>query len=65
MGAHGTLIIMVILSLASWYIILTKAWDQRRLFKQYKEVEKGFWTAGNICVTAPRSCSGKDNVVPA
>jgi biopolymer transport protein ExbB len=58
--AHGTLIIMVILSLASWYIILTKAWDQRRLFKQYKEVEKGFWTAGNIRDGAAK-LSGKDN----
>jgi biopolymer transport protein ExbB len=58
--AHGTLIIMVILSLASWYIILTKLWDQRRLFKQYKEVEKGFWTAGNIRDGAAK-LSGKDN----
>jgi biopolymer transport protein ExbB len=58
--AHGTLIIMVIMSLASWYIILTKAWDQRRLFKQYKEMEKGFWTAGNIRDGAAK-LSGKDN----
>ena len=58
--AHGTLIIMVILSLASWYIILTKLWDQRRLFKQYKEVEKGFWTAGNIRDGAAK-LTGKDN----
>ena len=58
--AHGTLIIMVILSLASWYIILTKAWDQRRLFKQYKEVEKGFWTAGSIRDGAAK-LTGKDN----
>ncbi|HET9395894.1 MAG TPA: hypothetical protein VFO36_07535, partial [Nitrospiraceae bacterium] len=58
--AHGTLIIMVVLSLASWYIILTKAWDQRRLFKQYKEVEKGFWTAGSIRDGAAK-LTGKDN----
>lgn len=58
--AHGTLIIMVILSLASWYIILTKAWDQRRLFKQYKEVEKSFWTAGNLRDGAAK-LTGKDN----
>jgi hypothetical protein len=51
---------MVIMSLASWYIILTKAWDQRRLLKQYKEVEKGFWTAGNIRDGAAK-LTGKDN----
>ena len=58
--AHGTLIIMVIMSLASWYIILTKVWDQRRLFKSYREVEKGFWTAGNIRDGAAK-LTGKDN----
>lgn len=40
--------IMVIMSFASWYIMLTKLWDQRRIRKAYKEVEKGFWTAGNL-----------------
>ena len=58
--AHGTLIIMVIMSLASWYIILTKLWDQRRVFKAYKEVEKGFWTAGNVRDGATK-LTGKDN----
>jgi biopolymer transport protein ExbB len=36
------------MSLASWYIILTKLWDQRRLRKDFQEVQKGFWTAGNL-----------------
>jgi biopolymer transport protein ExbB len=27
--AKGTLIILVLMSLFSWYIILTKIWDQR------------------------------------
>ena len=46
--AKGTLIILVIMSLASWYIILTKLWDQRRVRKSYREMEKGFWNAGNL-----------------
>ncbi|MGH8178117.1 MAG: MotA/TolQ/ExbB proton channel family protein [Steroidobacter sp.] len=46
--AKGTLIILVIMSLASWYVTLTKLWDQRRVRKHYKEVEKGFWNAGNL-----------------
>ena len=44
----GVLILLVIMSLASWYVILTKLWDQRRLRKDYVEVHKGFWTAGNL-----------------
>jgi biopolymer transport protein ExbB len=46
--AKGTLIILVIMSLVSWYIIFTKLWDQRRLRKQYEQVQKGFWTVGNL-----------------
>jgi len=46
--AKGTLIILVIMSLASWYVILTKLWDQSRVRKAYRDVEKGFWTAGNL-----------------
>lgn len=54
------LIILVIMSLASWYIILTKLWDQRRVRKAYKEVEKGFWTAGNLRDSIAK-LTGKDN----
>ena len=46
--ARGVFALLVIMSLASWYILLTKLWDQRRLRNGYKEVEKGFWTAGNL-----------------
>jgi biopolymer transport protein ExbB len=46
--ARGVFGLLVIMSLASWYILLTKLWDQRRLRNGYKEVEKGFWTAGNL-----------------
>ncbi len=44
----GVLIILIVMSLASWYILLTKLWDQRRLRNDYKEVQKGFWTSGNL-----------------
>jgi biopolymer transport protein ExbB len=46
--AKGTLIILVIMSLASWYIILTKIWDQNRLRKHYQETEKGFWSGKSL-----------------
>lgn len=58
--AIGTLIILLVMSLASWYIILTKLWDQRRIRKDYQEVQKGFWTAGNLRDGAAKL--GKDNV---
>ena len=46
--AKGTLIILVIMSLVSWYIIFTKLWDQRRLAKQYEQTKKNFWNAGSL-----------------
>jgi biopolymer transport protein ExbB len=59
--AKGTFAILLIMSLASWYVILTKLWDQRRVRKAYQEVEKGFWTAGNLRDGAAK-LTGKDNV---
>lgn len=58
--SHGTLIIMVILSLASWYVIFTKLWDQSRIFKSYKEMEKNFWSASNLREGISK-LTGKDN----
>jgi biopolymer transport protein ExbB len=43
-----TLVILVLMSLGSWFIILTKLWDQRTLKKAGKVVEKQFWTAPSI-----------------
>jgi biopolymer transport protein ExbB len=45
---RSTLIIMIIMSLASWYIIFTKAWDQRKLRNAAIAAEQKFWTAGSI-----------------
>jgi biopolymer transport protein ExbB len=56
----GVLYVLIIMSLASWYIILTKLWDQRRVRKDYQEVTKGFWTAGNLRDGINKL--GKDNV---
>jgi biopolymer transport protein ExbB len=45
---RGTLIVLIIMSLGSWFIILTKLWDQRALRKSAAAVEKGFWTAPSL-----------------
>ena len=46
--ARSTLVILLIMSLASWYVILTKLWDQSKLKKSAKIVEKQFWTAPSV-----------------
>ena len=46
--ARGTLIILVLMSLFSWYIILIKIWDQRKLRQSAKLTEQKFWTASSI-----------------
>jgi biopolymer transport protein ExbB len=58
--AMSVLVILIVMSLSSWYVIFTKVWDQARIRKSYKEVEKGFWTAGNLR-DGMAKLTGKDN----
>src|SRR5215510_1549990 len=58
--AKGTLIILVLMSLFSWYIILTKIWDQRKLKTSAKLVEKNFWNAPSIKDGVERIKKGDD-----
>jgi biopolymer transport protein ExbB len=46
--AKFNLIIMLIMSMGSWYIIFTKYWEQRKMFQSANGVTDGFWTAGSI-----------------
>jgi biopolymer transport protein ExbB len=46
--SHGVLALLVIMSFLSWYIILTKLWDQHKLSSSYKTVEKTFWTSPSL-----------------
>src|SRR6187401_2121400 len=46
--ARGTMIILLIMSAVSWYIIFSKLWDQRRLKAGAKVVEKQFWSSGSL-----------------
>ncbi len=45
---RGTLMVLVAMSLGSWFIMFTKLWDQRALRKSGKVVEKQFWTAPSL-----------------
>jgi biopolymer transport protein ExbB len=46
--ARSVLILLLIMSLASWYVMLTKLWDQRKLKQSARVVEKQFWTAPSV-----------------
>jgi len=46
--AKGTLVILVIMSMGTWYILVVKLVEQNKLFRQYKAAKKTFWTAGTL-----------------
>ncbi len=46
--SRGTLIILVIMSMGSWYIMFVKVYEQAKLFKQAREVQAKFWQASSI-----------------
>jgi biopolymer transport protein ExbB len=56
----GTLIILAVMSLFSWYIILTKIWDQAKLKSSAKTVEKTFWNAPSVKDGIERLKKGDD-----
>jgi len=45
---RATLIILAIMSMGSWYIIITKLIDQSKIMKQSKETSAKFWKASSI-----------------
>ena len=46
--SRGTLIILVIMSVGTWYIMIIKVWEQSRLFSAGKKANSSFWKAGSI-----------------
>jgi biopolymer transport protein ExbB len=46
--SKGTLIILVIMSMGSWYIIFVKLFEQRKLMKSAQAAAKNFWNAGSV-----------------
>lgn len=44
----GTIIILSLMSMGSWYIIITKLIDQSKIMRQSKEVSAKFWKANSI-----------------
>jgi biopolymer transport protein ExbB len=46
--AKTTLMILVIMSMGSWYIIITKVYEQSRMSRQARVAEKKFWSAPSV-----------------
>src|SRR3954470_932458 len=46
--SKGTMIILVIMSMGTWYIAIVKFWEQAKLFRQFRAVQGGFWQAGSV-----------------
>ncbi len=46
--AKGTLLVLLLMSMGSWYVIFTKLAEQARLQRQAKAVQDGFWSAGSV-----------------
>jgi biopolymer transport protein ExbB len=59
--AKGVMVLLMLMSAYSWFIIFTKWWEQRRLLAQAGEAEKNFWGADNI-KTGVTKLSGKGNI---
>ena len=59
--AISVLIVLTLMSLASWFVILTRSWEQRGVAKSYAEAQKKFWAAGGLW-DGMAALSGRDNV---
>jgi biopolymer transport protein ExbB len=46
--SKGTLIILVIMSMGSWYIIFVKLWEQFKLMRQGREMSASFWKSASL-----------------
>jgi biopolymer transport protein ExbB len=46
--AKATLLILVIMSMGSWYVIFTKLLEQNRVMRYAQTAQDNFWNAGNV-----------------
>jgi biopolymer transport protein ExbB len=59
--SRGTLIILVGMSLYSWFLIFTKLWDQSRLLRQAKQANRDFWTGSSLTDGLEKLGGGRNN----
>jgi biopolymer transport protein ExbB len=58
--ARGTLIILVIMSMGSWYILVTKLLEQGKLFRHASAANKKFWATASV----QEGCAALDDNSP-
>jgi biopolymer transport protein ExbB len=58
--ARTVLVLLLLMSLFTWYIMFTKLWDQRKLRQSAKLVDKQFWTAPSLNDGVQRLKKGDD-----
>ncbi len=46
--ARATLIILVIMSMGSWFIMIVKFFEQAKMYRQANQANKTFWSAGSV-----------------
>jgi biopolymer transport protein ExbB len=46
--ARGTLMILVVMSMGSWYILITKLYESFKISSQARDARKGFFKAANL-----------------
>jgi biopolymer transport protein ExbB len=56
----AVLIVLSLMSLASWFVLLTRLWDQRLIARSYAQAQKKFWASGNPW-DGMAALSGRDN----
>jgi biopolymer transport protein ExbB len=52
--SKGTLIILVIMSMGSWYIMFVKLWEQQKLLREGRAMQGTFWKAASLQEGAKR-----------
>jgi biopolymer transport protein ExbB len=58
MVAKGTLVILIIMSMGTWYIIITKVYEQYKVGRAARRADKEFWNAPSVKQGADRLKSG-------
>src|SRR5690606_9008834 len=61
MVAKSVLITRVVMSLWSWFIILTKTWEQSRMIRQARQANRDFWT-GKSLTDSGQQLTGSGNI---
>ena len=50
--AKAVLVILALMSMGSWYVIVTKLLEQRKMGRQARKAEREFWSAGTVAAGA-------------